>query len=159
MKVRLILGIIVVIVVILLGILFVNFIGNNFHFPFFSQPKPTATINGHTFHVTVVSTEKDKEMGLSNTTSLPKDEGMLFSFTKADYYGFWMRNMKYPLDIIYIANKKIVSIASNVSNPNNPSQPLPVYKPSQPADTVLEINGGLSTTYHFSAGDTVTISL
>lgn len=159
MRTRLIIGIIVVIFIVLLGVLFVNIVANNVHLPFFSQSKSMVTIDGHTFHVTIATTEQEKETGLSNTTSLPQDQGMLFPFVKPDFYGFWMRNMKYSLDIIYIANKKIVSIANNVSNPNNPATPLPIYKPSQAADTVLEINGGLASTYHFSIGDTVSISL
>lgn len=158
MKTRLILGIVVVIFIIVLGVIFVNMIGNNIHFPF-SQPKSTVSIDGHIFHVKVVSTEKDQEQGLSDTASLLKDQGMLFVFQKPDYYGFWMRNMNYPLDIIYIAHKKIVSIAENVSKPKDPTAPLPVYKPSDPSDMVLEINGGLVTLYHISLGDIVSISL
>ncbi len=160
MRTRLILGIIVVILVVVAGVIFVNAASNNFHFPFTtSQPKSTITIDGYTFHVTVANTEQEKETGLSNTPSLPQDQGMLFPFSKPDYYGFWMRNMNYPLDIIYIAHNKIVSIASDVTKPTSPSAPLPVYKPSQPADIVLEINGGLAKKYHFNIGDSVTTSL
>jgi len=153
MRTRLIIGIIVVILIVVLGIVFVNVVSNNFRLPFTaSQPKSTVIIDGHTFHVSVANTEQQKEIGLSDINSLPQDEGMIFPFGRADYYGFWMRNMKFSLDIIYIANKKIVSIAANVSNPNSPSVPLP-------ADTVLEINGGLSKMYHFSLGDLVSLSL
>lgn len=159
MKTRLVVGIVIVILAIVLGVAAVNLISNNFHFPFSSQPKSTVTIDRQTFHVQIARTEQQKEMGLSNTATLPQDQGMIFLFATPDYYGFWMRNMKFPLDILYIARNKIVSIAYNVTNPNNPSQPLPVYKPSQPADTVLEINGGLSTKYHFSIGDSVSVSL
>jgi uncharacterized membrane protein (UPF0127 family) len=158
MKTRLILGIVVVIFAIVLGVLFVNMVSNNIHFPF-SQPKSTAVIDGHTFHVKVATTQQDQEQGLSDTPSLPTDQGMLFVFQKPDFYGFWMRNMNYPLDIIYIQNNKIVSIAQNVSKPKDPTSPLPVYKPSDPADKVLEINGGLTNTYHISIHDTVSISL
>lgn len=160
MKTRLITGIVVVILVIVLGVVFVNMITNNFRFPFFPQtPTKSVTIDGHTFLVTVASTEKDKEIGLSNISSLPKDQGMIFPFDHTDYYGFWMKNMKFPIDIIYIANKKIVTIFSNVEAPKNAAETLPIYKPSEPADTVLEINAGLSNTYHFSVGDSVSSSL
>ncbi len=159
MRTRLIIGIVVVVLLIVLGVIFVNVVTNNFHVPFVGQPSSTTAIDGQTFHVTVAKTEQEKETGLSSTNSLPQDQGMLFPFGNPDYYGFWMRNMKYPLDIIFIANKKIVSIANNVTNPNNPSVPLPIYKPSQPADTVLEINGGLSAKYHFAVGDSVSTSL
>lgn len=160
MKTRLIIGIIVVVILVILGVVFVNMVSNNFQLPFTnSRPKTTATIDGHTFYVHVAKTEKDKEIGLSNTSSLPKDQGMLFVFDKPDYYAFWMRNMKFPIDIVYVANKKIVTIFPNVPSPKNANETLSIYKPHQPADTVLEINAGLANQYHFSVGDTVSTSL
>lgn len=160
MKTRFIVGIVAAIIIVFLGVIFVNIVSNNLQLPFFSsQPPATVTISGHTFHAKIARSEKEKEIGLSNTLSLPQDQGMLFVFSKPDYYAFWMRNMHYPLDIIYIANKKIISIAENASTPSNPTQSLPVYKPSVPADTVLEISGGLSTKYHFAPGDSVVTSL
>lgn len=160
MKTRLIIGIIVVVILVILGVIFVNIVSNNFQFPFTnSQPKSTVTIDGHTFYVRIVKTEKDKEIGLSNTSSLPKNQGMLFVFDKPDYYAFWMRNMKFPIDIIYIANKKIVTIFPNAPALKNANETLSIYKPHQAADIVLEINAGLASQYHFSVGDTVSTSL
>lgn len=159
MKTRLIIGILVVIIVIVIAVLFVNFVTHTFSLPFGAKPNATATIDGHTFHVNVVTSEKDQETGLSSRSSLPQDEGMLFPFKKTDYYSFWMRNMKFPIDIIYIANKKIVTIYSDVAAPTNSSVPLIIYKPNQPADSVLEINAGLASQYHFKTGDSVTTSL
>lgn len=159
MRTRLLIGIIVVILVVILGVVFVNIASNNIKLPFSPQPKSTVTIDGHTFHVTVASSEKDKEVGLSSISSLPKDQGMVFTFDHPDFYAFWMRNMKFPIDIIYIANRKIVTIVSNVAAPSSDSSSSPIYKPKQPADTVLEINAGLSNQYHFAAGDNVSLSL
>lgn len=160
MRTRLIIGVIVVILLVILGIVFFNVVSNNLRLPFpTSQPKSAVSIDGQTFHVTVANTEKDKEIGLSNMSSLPKDQGMLFTFDHPDYYAFWMRNMKFSIDIIYIANKKIVTIFSNVPAPSSNTASLPIYKPKQPADTVLEINAGLSNQYHFAVGDNVSISL
>lgn len=159
MRTRLIIGIIVVILIVILGVVFFNVVNNNISLPFAPKPKSTVTIDSHTFHVTVASNEQDKEIGLSNMSSLPQDQGMLFTFDHPDFYGFWMRNMKFPIDIIYIANKKIVTIFSNVPAPSNTSSTLTIYKPKQQADTVLEINAGLSDKYHFTNGDTVSTSL
>lgn len=161
MRTRLIIGVVVVIFIIILGVAFVNIATNNFHLPFFgARPSSTVSIDGHTFYVTLVKTEKDQEIGLSHRSSLPQDQGMLFPFDHPDYYAFWMRDMKFPIDIIYIANKHIVSIYANVPKPTTTdTATLPIYKPNQPADTVLEINAGLANTYHFSVGDTVTTSL
>lgn len=160
MRLRLIIGVIVVIVLVILGVLFVNLAGNNLQNPFApAHPKSTVTISGHTFYVTVAKTEQQKEEGLSVKSSLPQDQGMLFPFDTPAFYAFWMRNMKFPIDIIYIANKKIVTIYSNVPAPKNSTETLPIYKPHQPADTVLEINAGLANTYHFTVGTPVTLSL
>jgi len=159
MRTRLILGIVVVVLVAFVGLMSFNFLMSKLHSPSMSKTKSSAVINGHLFSITIAKTEKEKEIGLSNTSTLAKDQGMIFIFDKPDYYAFWMRNMKYPLDIIYISKGKIVSIAENVKNPNNPSIPLPVYRPSQVVDTVLEINGGLSESYHFTPGSNVSVSL
>lgn len=160
MRTRLIIGAIVVILLIILGVIFVNVISNNFQLPLFnSRPSSTITIDGHTFYVSLAKTEKDKEIGLSSRSSLPKDQGMMFQFDHPDYYAFWMRDMKFPIDIIYISNKKIVTIFPNVPAPTNVKDNLPIYKPHQVADTVLEINAGLADQYHFAVGDTVTTSL
>src|SRR5437660_1131238 len=80
-----------------------------------SQAK--ADINGHTITLLLAKTEKEQHQGLSDKDSLASDTGMLFLFPHADYYLFWMRHMKFPLDIIYINNNKIVTILENVKNP------------------------------------------
>ena len=80
---------------------------------------------------------------------------MLFPFEKADYYSFWMKNMKFPIDIIYINKNHIVTIHQNIKPPKTKEESLPIYKPEDPSDTVLEINAGLSEKYKFKKGDTV----
>ncbi|HET9946925.1 MAG TPA: DUF192 domain-containing protein, partial [Patescibacteria group bacterium] len=91
--------------------------------------------------------------------SLADNEGMYFVFNKADFYGFWMKNMKFPIDIIYINNKHIVTIFQNVQNPKNPTEQLTVYTPTQAADGVLEVKAGIAEKYHFQVGDSILINL
>lgn len=129
---------------------------HSFSFP--SLAGQTVTIDGHTFHVSVAKTEQEKEAGLSERQALSADEGMLFTFGTPDYYRFWMRNMKFPIDIIYIQANKIVTIHANVQPPQTGKDTLPIYTSSQPANIVLEINAGLSQKYNFQNGDTVTVS-
>lgn len=115
------------------------------------------TIDTHTFSVTLARTDAEKNQGLSGKQSLQKNSGMLFLFSSPDYYSFWMKDMKFPLDIIYIQNNKIVTIFQNVPAPSsqNLQAQLPIYKPTVPADRVLEINAGLANIYNFHVGDTV----
>lgn len=115
----------------------------------------TVTIDNTKFSVLVVKTPEDRTKGLSGKDSIRQDEGMLFLFEKADYYEFWMKDMKFPLDMIFIKDDKIVDIFSEVSEKNQTAK----EKPKQPANEVLEINSGLSKKYGFKIGDSVKTSL
>ncbi len=126
-----------------------------------SNASSKVTIGNHTFSVSVVKSQKDQEIGLSGRNSIADTQGMLFLFTKPDYYTFWMRDMKFPLDIVFIRNNKIVTIFQNTPKPqdNQNVYSLPLYKPIQFADMVLEMNAGLTQKDTIKIGDTVKISL
>lgn len=121
-----------------------------FIYTFYNSSKPTVEIKGHDFQVELAKTDKDKEIGLSKYESIPQDKGMLFVFTKPGFYPFWMKNMKFPIDIIFIDNNKIVTIYENL-----PINKLTIYSPTQSSDKVLEINANLSKKYGFKVGDSV----
>lgn len=148
-KLRVIIGLIVIAIIV-----FVAFIifGNIRNIPFLA-PSKSVTIKGHTFSVTVANTDKEKEIGLSGQASLSQNEGMYFPFSTPSYYGFWMSNMNFPLDIIFIRDNKVVTVFRNL--PPGKGDFLPVYKPNQPANAVLEINAGLSQKYNINPGDSV----
>lgn len=114
------------------------------------------TINNHTFKVKVVNSDMEKQIGLSQTKNLPPDYAMLFPFNQEGYYSFWMKDMKFPIDIIYINNKRIVKVFQNVAAPNQ-NESLKIYVSPTPADTVLEIKAGLSEKYKLKEGDKVLI--
>lgn len=120
-------------------------------------PTTTVQIRDKTFHVDVVASPSAREIGLSQTDFLPQDHGMLFLHDKADYYQFWMKGMKFPLDIIFIQGSTIVTIARNVPLATGDGDP-PRYAPTKPADKVLEINAGLSAKYGINEGDAVQIT-
>ncbi len=117
----------------------------------------TATINNHKFVLLIAKSAKEKEIGLSEKTALPQDTGMLFPFEKADYYSFWMKNMKISIDIIYINKNKIVAIYENLKPPATNQENIPIFKPEEVSNAVLEINAGLSKKYNFKKGDEVKI--
>lgn len=121
----------------------------------FFKKSPTVTIGDSKFEVSVADSQKEREVGLSETKSLPQDQGMIFLFEKPDYYSFWMKNMMFPIDIIYINKNEIVTIQSNVQPPSNSIENPIIYTPTKPSDKVLEINAGLSEKYKFKKGDKV----
>lgn len=149
----------IIIALVLIAILLfvgITFLGSNLSF---LRDNKSVTIDGHTFSVTVANSAKDKEVGLSATTSLSENQGMYFPFQPEGYYAFWMKNMKFPIDIIFIHNNHIITIYSRVPAPTSASQILPIYKPTEPTDSVLEISSGLADKYNFKVGDSVKTSL
>ena len=90
---------------------------------------------------------------------MDEKNGMYFIFDKPDYHSFWMKDMRFPIDIIFINDGKIVTIYKNVPIPTSETQLPPIYRPTNPVDHVLEINAGLADKYSFQVGDSVTTSL
>lgn len=123
------------------------------------KQSPLVVINNKTFNVEVVKTDEQRAKGLSVYDKLPLGKGMIFIFDAKDYYTFWMKDMKFPIDIIYIKNSKIVDIYKNITPPKSQNEILPIIKPRETADMVLEINAGLSDKYNFKIGDSVKINL
>ena len=118
---------------------------------------PYAEIKGHSFSLYLAKTSKEQEIGLSKFNKIDKNKGMLFIFQKPDYYSFWMRDMKFPIDIIFINKDKIVDIFQKVPVPKEGN--VPIYTTKEKADKVLEISSGLSSQYGIKKGDKVKIKL
>lgn len=116
---------------------------------------PTANIKTHEFQLLITRSETDRQVGLSKYNNLSADKAMVFVFDKQDYYRFWMKDMKFPIDLIFIKSNKIVTIYENLETPKSSKDSLPIYSPSEPIDKALEINAGLSKKFNFKIGDTV----
>lgn len=106
-------------------------------------------------NATVVSSSQDQKKGLGKRESLPLNEGMLFMFDSTGSYPFWMKDMKFAIDIIWIdENKKVVDIVPNAPpEPNKSDRGLTIYKPKGDVKYVLEVNAGLSTLNNIQIGD------
>jgi len=123
-------------------------------------PKSKVVIDNHFFDVEVASTSAQQQLGLSGRDSLAQERGMLFVFKKPGYYPFWMKGMKFPLDIIFINNNKIVSIEQNAPlTSGSDEKNFPIYTPDAPAIEALEVNGGITKGYGIQKGDDVKIML
>lgn len=108
-------------------------------------------IGEHIFAVEIVDTIQARSQGLSGRVSLPENNGMLFIFPSSALYSFWMKGMRFPLDIIWISGDKVVGFAENAL-PDNSDSPV-IYPPPQPIDKVLEINAGLVKKLAIKIGD------
>jgi uncharacterized membrane protein (UPF0127 family) len=127
----------------------------NFFKPY---PAPNLTIGTTKFAVEVADTPAKRTQGLSNRQSLKADSGMLFVFDSSATHSFWMKDMRFPLDFIWINKNQIVYFSKNVPPPTDSFNPPVVLNPPVPVDMVLEINSGLIDTYNFKIGDYVDYS-
>ena len=106
----------------------------------------------------VVSKVEDKERGLSDKDSLGVNEGMLFLFENPGIYGFWMKDMQFPIDIVWISGSEVVGFEENVEpEPGVSEDELAVYYPPEPVNKVLELKAGRARLLRLRAGDTVKI--
>lgn len=108
------------------------------------------------FNVDLAMTNEEKQKGLMYIEGLEQDKGMLFVYDGEGVYSFWMKNVKIPLDIIWInSNKEVVYISEN-SLPCL-EDPCPSINPGKNAKYILEINGGMSEKMGLNVGDKLDI--
>lgn len=117
----------------------------------------SVVIDGKTnVRVSVASNDRSRERGLSGKKGLAADEGMLFLFDRPDTYGFWMKDMKFPIDIIWIAGDTIADLSTDVPIPVQ-GEKLPLYSPRIPVDKVLEVPAGFALRHGLKVGMNVSI--
>ena len=96
-------------------------------------------IGGVPLRVEVQDTDSLRIKGLSGRESLRENEGMLFIFEESGLYGFWMKDMNFSIDILWISDgKEIVEIAENVAPDTFPE----IFYPKELAQYVLETQAG-----------------
>ena len=117
--------------------------------------KSKAVINKESINLIVVKAPNDLKKGLSGRKDIPQDQGMLFIFPTKGKYSFWMKDMLFPLDIIFIDDKKVVDVFENLPPDDSPFRPK--YAPSAPANYVLEVNAGVAKKLKIQKGTTVTL--
>ena len=79
---------------------------------------------------------------------------MLFIFEKKDIYSFWMNEMKFPLDFLWINDETIVDLSENI--PLFSEGEITTVKSSKPVNKVLEVNSGIIKEYGLKKGDKIT---
>ena len=107
------------------------------------QLVPVQLPGGAVIQAELADTPRKRAEGLMYREHLPKDRGMLFTFSQAQLWTFWMKNTKIQLDIIWMNERKqIVHIAHRVPICTRTDDSCPQYQPNDPALYVLELGGG-----------------
>lgn len=100
----------------------------------------------------VADTKESRELGLGEHDKLIDNQGMLFIFDKSDTHGIWMKNVEFPIDVIWLnQDKKIVYIEESMQ-PVSDRRP-PTFHPDDPALYVIEVPNGFVERYNISDGD------
>ena len=104
----------------------------------------TVKVGSKTFAVELGLTSDQQALGLGKRDALAPSAGMLFVFKPAQIATFWMKDMRFPLDMVWINNGRVIGISRNVPVPpaGTTTAKLPTYSPNALVDYVLEVNAG-----------------
>lgn len=106
-------------------------------------------------NVELVDTKESRELGLSGRKSISDTDGMLFEFDYPGRYAFWMKDMTFPIDIVWITKGGVVAeVEKNVLPESYPN----TYINDIEAKYVLELPVNKSVEYGLTLGAKVEIN-
>lgn len=98
-------------------------------------------VYGRNFEAEVARSDAEKQQGLSGRYCLKTGTAMLFPYDTPGNYCYWMKDMKFPIDMIWLDNeKKVITIEPNVSPDTYPKS----FCPAQPAQYVIETEASVA---------------
>ncbi|MBF8280449.1 MAG: hypothetical protein HW383_222 [Candidatus Magasanikbacteria bacterium] len=115
--------------------------------------KTTLKIGGETVILQIADTSVKRQKGLSGRSLLPANRGMIFIFGEKRQHAFWMKDMNFPIDILWLDERKIVDIAPIVPPAKAGDLNPPRYYPRLPADVVIELPAGFAAEHQLKIGD------
>jgi uncharacterized membrane protein (UPF0127 family) len=120
----------------------------------YSYKQINVTVNGIHLVTDIASTGDQRSKGLAVKDDLKESEAMLFVFSKENEYGFWMKGMKFPIDIIWLDSDREVVHIEHSLEPCSPDS-CPTYKPNSEALYVLETVAGFAEKHDVVKGTLV----
>lgn len=116
------------------------------------ETRTSVLVGGRSVQVTVADTDRLREKGLSGHPGLSPDEGMLFVFDIDGKPGFWMKDMRFSIDIVWLDQEgKIVYIVRELAPGTYPK----TYAPPVPSRYVLELPAGFVRKHNVRVGNVV----
>lgn len=143
----------VVCILLVVGPLFAYLVKNEIPFKEVTLPgTPVVRIDHVVMRVEIAQTDPDRAKGLSDRKVFDTAEGLLFVFPESDFHGMWMKDMHFPIDIIWIDEQfKIVAIEKNVDPQSYPK----TFKPPVPVKYAIETNIHYADTVNLHVGQSV----
>ena len=106
-------------------------------------------INGKTLQLEIANTPVAIVQGLSGRKAMAADEGLLFIMPNVEYQTFWMKDMNFAIDIVFLREGKVVDLVT-LQRPSLAS--IPSHQSKAEADMVLELNEGMVKEYKLEIG-------
>ncbi len=130
-----------------LGFMYLKFAGN--------KPKYTLIYVGKApVKVEVANTIGKQRKGLAGRESIGAEEGMLFVLGYPARHAFTMEGMKFPIDIIWIRDNKVISASTELKPPAPGTSPL-IVRPDEQVDMALEVQSGWVYGHKIIPGDEI----
>jgi uncharacterized membrane protein (UPF0127 family) len=110
------------------------------------------TIGSTQYRADIADTDALQELGLGNRASLGSTSAMLFVFQHPGRYAFWMKDMEFSIDMIWLdQNGKIVTIAADATPESYPKS----FNSTGNASYVVEVPAGTAAKEKIKTGDTI----
>ncbi|MBW4636192.1 MAG: DUF192 domain-containing protein [Iphinoe sp. HA4291-MV1] len=116
----------------------------------------TLTINNHTIEMEVAQQPHELAKGLKFRSALPSNRGMLFVPEKPQRIKLWMKDMRFPIDMVFVRNGTVVSIVENA--PPCKQQPCPLYDSIKDVDKVIELPAHTIGKINLKTGSAININ-
>lgn len=111
-------------------------------------------INGHTIIADIADTPAAQQQGLGRRSGLDAEHGMLFVFPSDEYHAFWMKDMRFSIDMVWLsADGHVVAIQENVAPETFPE----VFNPHVLSRYVLELKADAVKALPLRVGDAVVL--
>jgi uncharacterized membrane protein (UPF0127 family) len=119
---------------------------------------PLTLPSGRVIDVEVMISDQDRALGVMFRPSMPADHGVLLVFRGSGFHSIWMKNCRFPIDVIWLdEERRVVHVAENV--PPCKADPCPSYEPLRRATYVLEVNAGQAREDEATVGATLSFEL
>ncbi len=120
------------------------------------RPRTTVRLGDGVFSAYLARTDAEREKGLGGVVDLPPTKAMLFVFPTDARHGIWMKDMRIPIDVVWLdKDKKVIYIVRDM----RPTSPLETYAPEGPARYVLEMAAGVARQRNIKVGDVAVFEL
>lgn len=117
-----------------------------------NSPQDSVLISDEKFYIEKVSTREDLILGLGDRDKICKKCAMMFNFSNKSEHLIWMKGMRFPLDILWVEEGKIVWIEKNISKDSKEIMGKGFY-----SDSVIELNAGTVDRYKINIGDKIVL--